>query len=91
MCFTKLLCGMMILSCIYNYTGVKEFLIESRPKLQAVFGNCSFDNVDACVANLNEETVKRIARLEEIGRKLLGRDYPRRDSTSDSEGMQFYN
>lgn len=71
---------------LYVCTDVKEFLIESRPKLQAVFGECGFNNVDMCIADLNEDTIKRVCQLEDLARKLLGIDRPR-SSTSDSDGI----
>ena len=80
------------MSCFIPFSdlGVRDFLIESRPKLQAVFGDCGFKFVDACIANLNEDTVKHIGQMEEIARRLLGHDHPRAiASTSDSEGIML--
>lgn len=55
-----------------------------------MFDECRFDNVDKCIAKLNEETIKRVGQLEEIARRLLGLDHPRaRSSTSDSEGSIY--
>lgn len=58
---------------MHIHADVKEFLDESMPKLQAVFDEC---NADTYIANLNEETIKRVNQLEELARKLLGIDRP---------------
>ena len=53
-----------------------------------MFDNFRFDHVDNCLAQLNEQTVKQLAILEETAKRLIGYDgLLLSDFTAHSEGI----
>ena len=72
-------------------TDIQDFLIECQPKLQKVFNNCSFHNMEASLAHLNEEAVKQFESIKYKSKKLIGKEYSDFLISSEAVGMVIDN